>query len=95
MIDATASKAFERMAKEAGIRDQEDKILALLRWFGPMTRARIAEMTGICQGSVRGRCYELVRWGRVKVVGHELRSQHHRRQILEAVPDLADLAVAS
>lgn len=91
-MDATAKQAFARMATEAGIRDQGDKILALLRWFGPMTRARVAEMTGICPGSVRGRCYELVRWGRIRVVGHELRGRHYRRQILEAVPDLADIA---
>ena len=91
-MDTSAKHAFSRMATEAGIRDQEDKILALLRWFGPMTRARIGEMTGICPGSVGGRCYELVRWGRIQVVGYELRSPRYRREILEAVEDLADRA---
>lgn len=83
---------FDKMARDRGIKDQEERILALLRWFGPMTRQRIAEITGICQGSVRGRCYELLRWGRVEVVGKELILPSRHRQILAATRDLADQA---
>jgi hypothetical protein len=91
-MDTGAKQAFSVMAEEAGIKDQQSKILAALRWFGPMTRERIADMTGVCMGSVRGRSYELVRWGRIHVAGHETRPDQPRRQILEAVPDLADRA---
>lgn len=85
-------EVFETMARERGTKDQEDKILALLRWFGPMTRQRIAEVTGICPGSVGGRCYEMLRWGRIEVIGKELILPTRHRQILAATRDLADQA---
>jgi hypothetical protein len=82
--------AFQAMADEAGLRDHESKILAALRWFGPMTRHRITEITGIKLPSVYCRCWELSRVGQVRLVGHELLGKGRTRGIVDGVPDMVD-----
>ncbi|WP_108449334.1 hypothetical protein [Halomonas sp. BN3-1] len=88
---SSVREAYQAMAAKAGLRDHESKILAALRWFGPMTRHRISEITGIKLASVYCRCWELSRVGQLRLVGRELLGKGRSRGIVEGAPDMVDL----
>lgn len=83
---------MNKLFAEAMVTNQEDAIVAALRWFGPLTRPTLAKVTGIRIGNIYARTSELIASGRIETAGTQSLDGCKGIQVLAYVRDIVDLA---
>lgn len=86
------SDRMKNLFAEAMIENQDDCIVAALRWFGPLTRPTLSRVTGIKEGNVYARCSELIGSGKIEVVGKEVVDGKRSIEIVGYIRDMIDRA---